>query len=229
MISLCKKGPHGRSYVSIAAAISKFAASEYERATKLLSCTGTASPALHTLHDIQMLAWMGGKRSKLKHAKNKLRSSSHTGTGLNDKQAAPAVSATRDKRKEQPSTAVARGNDNKKARTMVTTKDSTLAVRLATRSSGPSGYQEDALQLLSTDAAVDKVSGLLDIRGVVQTASLGPSHEATHEQMHQAHESQGNQHYEANNKTVTDSDCNIKRKPRKTAASLDLQAIELPK
>ena len=173
-----------------------------------------------------MLAWMGGKRSKLKHAKNKLHSSRHTGTGLNDKQAAPPV--TRDKRKEQPSTAVARGNDNKKACTMVTTKDSTLAVRLATRSSGPSGYQEDALQLLSTDAAVDKVSGLLDIRGVVQTASLGTSHEATHEQMHQAHESQGDQYYEANNKTVTESDCNTKRKPRKIAASLDLQAIELP-
>ncbi len=101
-----------------------------------------------------MLAWMGGKRSKLKHAKKQ------EGPGrrsLHDKQAASLHRASKGKRTEHPAQAGAEGVPSKRAHTATTSVENNAqpAVLLLKQSSycSSSSCQQDRFDQLPTDTA----------------------------------------------------------------------------
>ncbi len=110
----------------------------------------SASNAHVPLTHLTMLAWMGGKRSKLKHAKKQ------EGPGrrsLHDKQAASVHRASKGKRTENPAQAGAEGVPSKRARTATTSVENNAqpAVLLLKQSSSSSSYQQDRFDHFPAD------------------------------------------------------------------------------
>ncbi len=157
----------------------------------------------------RMLAWMGGKRSKLKHAKKQHGAGRHT--SLHETQAAAAGRPTRDKRKEPCSKSAVEGNPIKKARTAPTTEDKAerFSPRRSSNSSVSQEKKEIAPQLVSAEQT--------------QSAKFAVNQKASERTAQQA---EG--FLNPKERVMKDMKCNTSRRPCKAAVSLDLQAIELP-
>ena len=152
---------------------------------------------------LSMLAWMGGKRSKLKHAKKQ------QGPGrrsLHDKQAASVHRASKGKRTEHPAQAGAEGVPSKRAHTATTTIENKAqpATLLSKQSCSSSSCQIDQLP-------ADTAKSVLVRQGSSQYCQAPRCDEDNCGQPKKG---------------------SVKQKPSKIAnkasVSLDLQAIELP-
>ncbi len=156
-----------------------------------------------------MLAWMGGKRSKLKHAKKQ------EGPGrrsLHDKQAASVHRAIKGKRTEHPAQAGAEGVPSKRAHTATTTAEDNAqpAVLLLKQSNSSSSYQQDRFDQLPTD-----------------TAKSVPVRQGS-SQYCQATKCDENPVHKCGQPEKGSVEHKYSKKANNASLSLDLQAIELP-
>jgi len=179
--------------------VSATQAASFAQQRLLLSVSNAHVP----LTQLAMLAWMGGKRSKLKHAKKQ------EGPGrrsLHDKQAASVHRAIKGKRTEHPAQAGAEGVPSKRAHTATTTIENKAqpATLLSKQSCSSSSCQIDQLP-------ADTAKSVLVRQGSSQYCQATRCDEDNCGQPEKG---------------------SVKQKPSKIAnkasVSLDLQAIELP-
>lgn len=156
-----------------------------------------------------MLAWMGGKRNKLKHARKQHGPGKHS--SLNGKPVAAPASATTDKHNRQSPVALVHGASMKRARTSATAEDK-LQARPAKQSRSSFAYQLDHYDQLSAQASDRRsMSGSPDQR--VNTVEDSSGQDSDHE----FGQPDSKKHLH-----------NTSKQSDKAAMSLDLQAIELP-
>ncbi|DBA67826.1 TPA: hypothetical protein ACH3X2_014176 [Trebouxia sp. C0005] len=156
-----------------------------------------------------MLAWMGGKRSKLKHAK-KQQGPGPGRRSLQDKPAASVHRASKGKRTEHPAQAGTEGVPSKRAHTARTTAENTAATLLSRQSSSSSSCQQDRFDQLPADTA----------KCVPVRQASGQYCQAT-----RCDEDTGHRCGQPEKGSVEHKPS---KKPNKASVSLDLQAIELP-
>ena len=160
-----------------------------------------------------MLAWMGGKRSKLKHAK-KQQGPGPGRRSLPDKPAASVHRASNGKRTEHPAQAAKEGVPSKRAHTAIatTTAENTAqpVILPSKQSSSSSSFHQDRFDQLPADTA----------KSVSVRQGSSQNCQATRCDKETVHRCGQPEKGSVEHKSS--------KKPNKASVSLDLQAIELP-
>jgi len=173
----------------------------------------STSDAHVPLTHLAMLAWMGGKRSKLKHAK-KQQGPGPGRRSLLDKPAASVHRASKGKRTEHPAQAGKEGVPSKRAHTATTTAENTAqpVILPSKQSSSSSSCHQDRSRFDQLPA--DTAKSVPVRQGSSQYCQATRCDEDTVHRRGQPEKGS------VEHKTS--------KKPNKASVSLDLQAIELP-